>query len=141
MKVITSGTQEGGFVGLEYTDQIQSVNVMNDPSLVAFVDLEAVKKAAGELVNELSDLSKSKVALLRLTTNGETPLADVNCREILDKVMGVMGPTYKASVRKIATGPPSVGGELDLDFVKGRLKVLGSEMSRSVSQALGFAST
>ena len=139
LKLLTSGIQGDGFIGLEYTDHIQSVNVMNDPALVAFVDIEAMKKAAGELVSELSDLSKSKVALLRLSVNGEQPLIDVNPREILDKVMGVMGSTYKASVRKVATG--ATGGasaELDLDFIKSRLKVLGGEMSRSISQTLGF---
>ena len=139
IKVVTSGAQEGGFIGLEYTDQIQAVNVMNDPSLVAFVDIGSLKKATDDLVTELTDLSKRKVALLRLSVNGEQSLGDINCREILDKVMGVMGSTYKASVRKIASGASSGGGEqLDLEFLRGRLKMLGGEMGKSISLTLGF---
>jgi hypothetical protein len=143
MKVVTSGSQEDGFIGLEYNDQIQAVNVMNDPSLVAFVDIPAIKKAAGELVTELTDLSKKKVALLRLTVNGEQPLDILSCREILEKVLGVMGPTYRTLVTRISTGLPAddKGEELSLEFIKGRLKILGDELSGVVSQALGLAAT
>lgn len=143
MKVVTSGNQEDGFVGLEYNDQIQAVNVMNDPSLGAFVDVEAVKKAAGELVSELADLSKKKVALLRLSTNGEQTLDDLGCRQVLEKVLGVMGPTYKALVKRVAAGLPAddTGEELSLEFVKDRIKVLGMDLSKSVSQSLGLSGT
>ncbi len=141
LKVVTSGSQEDGFISIEYTDQLQAVNVMNDPSLVAFVDIEAIKKAAREMVAELNDLSKKKVALLRLAVNGEQSLGDVSSREILHKVIGVMGPAYRASIKKIAAGVPPAGGEeLDLEYVKGRLKVLGGDLSKSVSQAFGLAS-
>ncbi len=139
LKVVTSGIQEDGFVSLEYTDQLQAVNVMNDPALVAFVDIDAIKKAADELVTELNDLSKKKVALLRLTTDGERSLSDVSCREILEKVLRVMGPTYRASVKKLAAGAPAEDVDFDIDYVKGRLKVLGGDLSRSVSQTLGLA--
>jgi len=140
LKVITSGNQEDGFLGLEYNDQLQTVNVMNDPSLVAFVDIEAIKKAAGELVTELNDLAKKKVALLKLAVGGEQTLADVNCREVLEKVMSVMGPKYRTSIRKLSSGMPVDGGEeLDMDYLKGRLKLLGGELSKSVSQSLGLA--
>ncbi len=140
IKVITSGNQDDGFVGLEYTDQVQSVNVMNDPSLVAYVDLEALKKAAGELVGELADLSKKKVALLRFSLNEEAALDDLNHREILQTVLTVMGPSYKALVKKIAEGTPApdTNDELTLKFIQERLKALGGELSKSVSQSLGL---
>ena len=139
LKVGTSGSHGDGFVGLEYSDQVQAVNVMNDPSLVAFVDIEAIKKAAGELVAELNDLAKRKVAILRLTSNGEQPLERVNCREILQKVMALMGSRYRAAVRKIASGTPLEDGQgLDMDYITGRLKILDGDLSRSVAQALGL---
>ncbi|HEV2138008.1 MAG TPA: hypothetical protein VGR53_04140 [Nitrososphaerales archaeon] len=140
MKVITSGDKDDGFVGLEYSDQVQSVNVMNDPSLVAYVDLEALKKAAAELVGELTDLSKRKVALLRFSLNEEAALDDINYREILQTVLTVMGPTYKESVKKIAAGTPApnTNGELTLQFIQERLKTLGGELSKSVAQSLGL---
>jgi F0F1-type ATP synthase membrane subunit b/b' len=142
LKVVTSGNQADGFIGMEYSDQIQAVNVMNDPSLVAFVDMDALKKATGELVTELADLASKKVALLRLTTNGEQPLSEINCRELLQKVIGVMGPAYRASIKRIATGVPmGSGDDIDFEFVQGRLKVLGGELSSSVSQSLGLAVT
>ncbi len=141
LKVVTSGSQEDGFVSVEYSDQLQAVNVMNDPALVAFVDIEAIKKASGELVAELNDLSKKKVALLRLAVNGEQSLGDVSSRAILQKVIGVMGPAYSASIKKIAAGVPPVGNEdLDLEYIRGRLTVLGGDLSKSVSQAFGIAS-
>ena len=138
MKVITSGDKDDGFVGLEYSDQLQAVNVMNDPSLVAYVDLEAIKKAAAELITELSELSKRKVALLRFSLNEEAALDDLNYREILQTVMNVMGPSYRALVKKMATGSPKAnsGGELTLQFIQDRLKTLGGELSNSVSQSL-----
>ena len=140
IKVVTSGSQEGGFVGLEYTDQTQAVNVMNDPSLVAFVDLETIKKAASELAGELMDLSKKKVALLRLSTNGEETLEILSCHRVLERVISVMGPSYKAVIKRIAAGSPpdDSGEELSLEFVRGRTRALGGELSRSVSQALGL---
>jgi ElaB/YqjD/DUF883 family membrane-anchored ribosome-binding protein len=141
LKMVTSGSQQDGFVSLEYSDQVQAVNVMNDPSLVAFVDIEAIRKAAEELVTELNELAKRKVALLRLTVNGEQSLESVNCREILQKVMSVMGSRYRAVVRKVSAGDPLENGEeLDMDYMKGRLKLLGGELSRSISQGLGLAS-
>ncbi len=140
LKMVTSGNQEDGFVSLEYSDQVQAVNVMNDPSLVAFVDIETIKKAAGELVTELNDLAKRKVAILRLSVNGDQSLATVNCREILQKVMSVMGSRYRAVVRKISTGIPLEDGEeLEIDYMKGRLKLLGGDLSKSISQGLGLA--
>ena len=139
MKVVTSGNQEDGFVGLEYSDQIQAVNVMNDPSLVAFVDIEAIKRASGELVKELNDLSKRKVALLRLSANGEQSLNELNCRELLQRVISVMGPSYKAVISRIGSGKPAANGDdLDLNYVKERLKVLEGDLSKSVSLALGL---
>jgi len=138
MKVITSGNQGDGFVGLEYSDQAQAVNVMNDSSLVAYVDLEAVKKAAAALVTEMADLSKKKVALLRFSLNGEAALDDINYREVLQTALTVMGPSYRMLVKKIASGTPTAdsNGELTLDFIKERLKALGGELSKSVSQSL-----
>jgi len=120
---------------------LQAVNVMNDPSLVAHVDIEAIKKAARDLVTELSELSKKKVALLRLTVNGEQPLGEVSSRAVLEKVIGVMGPTYRASIKRIATGSQNEeGGGMDLEYIRGRVKILGGDLSKSISQSLGIAS-
>lgn len=140
VKVVTSGSQEDGFVGLEYSDQTQAVNVMNDPSLVAFVEIEALKKAAGDLVSELADLSKKKVALLHLSIDGEQALDDLSVHRILSQVLSVMGPTYRAMVKRIAAGQPAdeSGEEMSLEFLKGRIRVLGSELSKSVAQSLGI---
>ena len=140
LKMVTSGSQEDGFVSLEYSDQAQAVNVMNDPSLMAFVDLEAIRKAAAELVTELNDLAKRKVAILRLSANGEQSLENVNCREILQRVITVMGSRYRAVVSKLSAGVPLENGEgLELDYLKGRLRLLGGDLSRSISQGLGLA--
>lgn len=139
LKVVTSGAQEDGFVGLEYSDPVQAVNVMNDPSLVAFVDIESIRKAAGDLVTELDELAKRKVAILRLSVNGEQSLENVNSREILQKVISVMGSKYKDVIKKMATGVPhATGDELDMEYLKGRLKLLGGDLSKSVSQGLGL---
>ena len=140
IKVTTSGNQDDGFVGLEYTDQVQAVSVMNDPSLVAFVDLEALKKAAAELVGELADLSKKKVALLRFSLNEDAALDELNYREILQTVLNVMGPSYRTLVKKIASGSAGgkANGELTLEFIQERLKALGGELSKSVAQSLGL---
>jgi hypothetical protein len=140
IKVVTSGNQEDGFVSLEYSDQLQAVNVMNDPSLVAYVDINEIKRASTALVTELNELSKKKVALLRLAVNGEQTLNDVSCRAVLQKVLAIMGPSYRESIRKLASGNLAEKGEdMDLDYIRGRLKILGGDLSKSVSQALGLA--
>jgi len=140
IKVITSGNQKEGFVGLEYSDQAHAVNVMNDPSLVAFVDVEGIRKAVEELVKELMDLSMKKVALFRLSLNGDQPLGSIDCGGILSMVLRVMGPAYRDLVKKMAAGNATkeVGEELTLDFVTERLKILGLGMASSVSQSLGL---
>lgn len=138
IKVVTSGNQQEGFVSIEYSDQLQSVNVMNDPSLVAFVEVEPLKGAAWELVNELNDLSKKKVALLGLSSNGDRSATDINYRAMLEKVLDIMGPAYRSSITKMASGEPTGGEEgMDLDYIRGRMKVLGGELSKTVSQTLG----
>jgi len=140
IKMVTSGNQEDGFVSLEYSDQIQAVNVTNDPALVAYVNLDPLKRAANDLVTELNELSKKKVALLRLSVNGEQTLNDVSCREVLQKVLSIMGASYRDSIRKIASGRSLEDGEvLDLDYIRGRLKLLGGDLAKSVSQTLGLA--
>jgi hypothetical protein len=139
MKVVTSGGHEEGFVGIEYIDQVQSVNVMNDPGLVAFVDAALIKKATTDLAKELLELSRKKVALLRLAVDGEGSLEGLNYREILEKVMTVMGPAYRVLVEGLSGGKQGEGGEdLTMAFVQGRLKMLGSEVSGSVSKVLGL---
>ena len=140
MKVVTSGNQKDGFVGLEYSDQAHAVNVMNDPSLVAFVDLEGIRKAAEEVVKELLDLSMKKVALLRLSLNGDQPLESVDCGGILSMVLRVMGPAYRDLLKNMtASGAAKENDEeLTLDFVMERLKILELGMAGSVSQSLGL---
>jgi hypothetical protein len=142
MKVITSGNQKDGFVGLEYADQAHAVNVMNDPSLVAFVDVEGIRKAVEEVVKELMDLSMKRVALLRLSLNGDQSLGSIDCGGILSMVLRVMGPAYRELVKKIAASTPAKEGdeELTLDFIADRLKILGLGMASSVSQSLGLPS-
>ena len=140
MKVLTSGNDDDGFLGLEYSDQLQAVNVMNDPTLVAFVDINSMKRAAGELVTELADLSKKKVALLRFSVNGDHPLDQLSCRQILEKVLSVMGPAFKAVTRRMSSGSPLEGEEdLEIDYVKSRLKILSPDLSKAVSQAIGLS--
>jgi len=139
MKVVTSGNQEDGFVSLEYGDQLQAVNVMNDPSLVAYVEINSIKQAATAVVTELNELSKKKVALLRLSVNGEQALADVSCREVLQKVLEVMGTSYRDLIKKMETSNPGEkSDDMDLDYIRERLKVLGGALSKSVSQDLGL---
>lgn len=140
MKVVTSGNQKDGFISLEYSDQLQAVNVMNDPSLVAYVEINAIKQAATALETELNELSKKKVALLRLAVNGEQTLNDVSCREVLLKVLGIMGPSYRDAIKKIASGNSMEKGEdMNLDYIRGRLRILGGDLSKSISQTLGLA--
>jgi hypothetical protein len=142
MKLVTSGNQEDGFVSLEYSDQVQAVNVMNDPSLVAYVEINAIRRAATALETELNELSKKKVALLRLAVNGEQTLSDVSCREVLQKVISLMGPSYRDAIKKIASGNSMEKGEdMNLDYIRGRLRILGGDLSKSVSQALGLTAT
>ena len=139
IKVVTSGSQEDGFVSLEYNDQLQAVNVMNDPSLVAYVEINVIRQAATALAAELNELSKKKVALLRLAVNSEQALNDVNCREVLQRVLGTMGTSYRECIRQMTSGNLGDKGEdMDIDYIRGRLKVLGGDLSKSVSQVLGL---
>ena len=139
IKVVTSGSETNGFVGIEYADQTQQVNVMTDPSLSAHVDLSQVKQAMGELVLGLSELSLKKTALLRFSLDGDEPLGNLDSQKFLQQVLKVMGPAYQATLRKLANGIVEGDGELSVDFIRERLKVLGSS-SGAVATALGFQS-
>jgi hypothetical protein len=137
LKVVTSGAGTDGFIGLEYSDQAEAVNVMNDPSLGAHVDLDSIRKATGELVTELSDLSKKKVTLLRLSLNGDEPLEDLDCQAVLQLVLKVMGPAYRSLVRKVSQGAPGAPHDVSMDLIQERLRVLG-DLSGSVTAAIGL---
>jgi len=138
LKVVTSGSDTDGFVGLEYKDRTMTVNIMNDPSLGAHVDLEAIRKAAGELATELVDLSRKKVSLLKLSLDGDEPLQSLDCRVILQHVLKLRGLEYKAQLKRISQGTSDV--DLSPEFVQGRLKALG-DLSGEVGAALGLQST
>jgi hypothetical protein len=139
LKVITTGPNEGDFVGLEYSDRAEAVNVMNDPTLTAHVDLPSIRKATEEVVAELHELAKKKVALLKLSLNGEESLEDLDYEKILDLVLRVLGPSYKAVVQKLfKAGPGSENSEgVSLTLIKERLKLLGPRASK-VSASLGI---
>ncbi|MDA4127446.1 MAG: hypothetical protein OK452_09665 [Thaumarchaeota archaeon] len=137
LKVVTSGPKPEDFLGLEYGDQTEEVNVTNDPSLGAYIDLELVRKAMGDLVEELVELSKKKVGLLRLSLDGEEPLEDINCESILHLVLKVHGPSYRALVKEISEGSQKHGADLSIGFIQERLKVLG-DLSGTVSTALSL---
>ncbi len=133
LKVTASGTDGNGFLGIEYSDETQAVNVMNDPALGAYVDLQGVRRAMGDLVSELEELAKSKVALVRLTTNGNHRLEEVDCLTVLKAVLAVMGPSYRTLLKQIASDIPTQADEVSVDFVRERLKVLGDAAGTAAS--------
>lgn len=138
IKVVTSGTGDGSFVGVEYTDQTHTVNVMNDPALSAHTDLKAIQKAMADMVRELGELSQKKVALLKLATNGERSSEDLDCEAILKVVLKVLGPKYRqvmSSLSKEAAGPKA----LSVEFIKERMKVLGDSSDR-IAESIGVPS-
>lgn len=139
IKVVTSGSDDQGFVGLEYSDKAHAVNVMNDPSLSAYVDLASIRKAMGDLAKELSELAQKKVALLRFSLDGEEPMENIDCYAVLQIVLKVMGPSYRTLVSKMS-GDASSKEEskgLSIGYVQDRLKVLGT-LSSQVSKILGL---
>lgn len=137
IKIITSGSDSDSFVGIEYSDQTQQVNVMTDPALSAHVNLGVVKQAMSELVTGIAELSLKKIALLGLSLGDEESLRNLDSQKVLQQVLKVMGPAYQATVKKIANGTMEGDDDLNLDFIRDRLKVLGSS-SASVAGALGL---
>lgn len=138
MKVVTSGSGESDFVGLEYSDEAEAVNVMNDPALSALVDLGDLRKAAAEIVTGMGELAKKKVALLRLTLNGEEPLDSLDYERILDLVLKVLGAPYRSVVTTLSKGAQAKDAldGLTVEFIQDRVRVLGKKAA-AVSQALG----
>ncbi|QQG48018.1 MAG: hypothetical protein HY247_04390 [archaeon] len=135
IKMTTSVSEDAGFVGLEYCDQVHAVNVMNDPTLSAHADLNGLKRAASDLSRELSELSKKKVALLKLSFNGDADFEELDCYKVLESVLKVLGPAYRTVLKEIASAPRAAG-RLSHEVVRERLRILG-ERSPSVAQALG----
>lgn len=139
IKIVTSGGEANGFIGLEYTDRTTAVNVTNDPTLGAHLDIDEVRKAMGEIVLELSELANKKVALLKLSVGDKEHLESTDCYEILQTVLKVQGPTYRSLMKKIASGGTEADefGEMGLGFIRERLKVLG-DLAEPVSESLGL---
>jgi len=138
IKLVTSGGEERGFVGIEYSDQAHEVNVINDPSLSAYVELDSVKKAMKDLVKELSDLAGKKVTLLKFTYDGGENFKTVDCNEVLRLVLKVLGARYRATVQEMKEGPtPGPGGDFSISFVRQRLKMLGG-LANPVADAIGI---
>jgi hypothetical protein len=137
IKVVTSGSDPSGFVGIDYTDQTQQVNVMTDPSLSAHVDVDLVKRAMGELATGFGELSQKRVALLSLSLGNGEALENIDCQKVLQFVLKSMGPAYQVTVRKIVHGTFDGDSDLSLDLIRERLKVLGP-LSANVTIALGL---
>jgi hypothetical protein len=139
LKVVTSGSKPEDFLSLEYSDHTEQVNITNDPSLGAHIDLELVRKAMGDLVGELVELSKKKVGLLRVSFDSEETLEDFNSESILHLVLKVLGPSYRALIKEITEGPQKRVADLSIGFIQERLRVLG-DLSGPVSTTLGLQS-
>ena len=139
IKVVTSGGEERGFVGIEYNGQGHQINVMNDPSLSAHVQLDTIRNATQELVKELSELSTKKAALLKLSLDGDEEIKNVDCYKILELVLKVLGPRYRAVLKETKDGPVASEGEFNLGYVRKRLKLLG-ELGSPVADTLGIRS-
>lgn len=139
IKLVTSGEDDNAFVGIEYSDKAQSVNVMNDASLSGYVDLKAIKSAVRVLVRELDELASRKVSLVRLSKDSDDLLESLDCNSLVQTVLDVLGPSYRELVKKLPeTPPPGDGsGGLGLRFIRDRVKVLGT-LSKAVSQSLGL---
>ena len=137
-KIVTSGGEGSGFIGIEYSDQGHQVNVMNDPSLSAHVEIDSVKKAMLDLVKGLSDLAGKKVTLLKLSLDGDENPRTVDCHGVMDRVLKVLGAKYRVVLKETKDGPPAgAEGEFNLGFVRQRLKLLG-ELANPVADALGI---
>jgi hypothetical protein len=115
---------------------------MNDPSLSPHVELDTLKKAMGDLVTELTDLAKKKVALLRLSLNGNDLLKDLDFYRLLQLVLSVRGSDYRAILKGVSDrkAGPGEGAPLNIGFINERLKILG-DRSPFVSEALGLEVT
>ena len=140
IRLVTSGDQPDSFIGIDYSDKVLGVNVMNDQSLVAFVDTVAIRKAAADVASELSELAKKRVSLLRLSVDGEASVDGLRSRKVLDNVLEVMGPAYRSLVKAMMaeTSTGRADDELTLEFLMARLKILGDELSAAVSRTLGI---
>jgi len=138
LKIVTSGSGENDFLGLEYTDGAEAVNVMNDPSLGSYLDLTGFRSAAALITGELDEMSKKKVALLKLTIHGEDPLVVLDYQKVLETVLEVLGPSFRDVVNKLAKSPspsgPVPNGTMTLGFIQERLKVLGSTGPKIAAQ-------
>lgn len=139
IKLVTSGSDEGAFVGIEYRDQTQSVNVMNDASLSGLVDLKTVKAAVKELVAELEELANKKISLTRLSNDGDDLLKSLDCYGLVQTVLQVLGPSYRELVQSLPEASPQGGSNAGIgrQFIRERVRVLGA-LSKSVSQSLGL---
>lgn len=138
-KVVTSGREEDAFVGLEYSDQIQSVNVMNDASLGGSVDVKALKRGANDLASGLEELVGRKVSLAKLSLEGDDLLKGIDCYRLAQAVFKVLGPSYREIVQRLAETPAAQAsnGGLDIKLIRERVKMLGA-LARPVSQSLGM---
>jgi hypothetical protein len=138
IKVVTSGFEKQDFISVEYTDQLGTVNITNDFSLMAHIDLDGLKGAMAQTAGEMTELSSVKVALLRLELEGEDLIDSLDCYKILEMVMNLLGPKYRSVLEKLpdAQSSEKEGEELSLPFVRQRLRVLG-EFAKPVSQLLG----
>ena len=137
IKVVTSGGDERGFIGIEYSDQGRQVNVMNDSSLSDYVELDSVRKGMAELVKELADLAGKKVTLLKLSLGGSEDITTVDCYQVLQLVLKVFGAKFRAVLKETKEGPAgSEAAELSLRLVRQRLKLLGA-LANPVGDALG----
>ncbi len=139
MNVVTSGIGDNSFVGIEYVDQARSVNVMNDASLSAHADLRAIQKAMGDLVKALSELSQKRVALTKLSFNGDGSLEDLNCEEMLKLVLKVMGSRYREVIAKISR-EHGTGEGLTVAYIRERARALG-DGATAVLQSLGMSAS
>jgi hypothetical protein len=129
VNLVFSRSGDESFVTIEYSDDKGKVDVTGEAALSKHLDLAAMKRATGQLVDAIADLKKEKLQLSKLESGDEDVLATLDCLGFMQRVVAILAQS-KESMDAIQQVEPKMATE--------RLKLLGPAGGKMM-ETLGLA--
>lgn len=116
ISLVFSRSGSDSFVTIGYSDDKEKVDVTGEAALSKHLDLQAMKRATGSLLDAILELRKDKLQLSKLESDGEDVLTNLSCLEFMQRVVDILSQSKESrdALKKV-----------DAKMAMERMKLLG----------------
>lgn len=137
----SSVSEDSSFLEIEYSDQLQTVNVTSQPAMNSYINREGLSSLLSQIRVALLYLRDHKLRLSRLTLRDVDVISTMKVTDFFYTVLEILSPQLTVETAAVlASGDESSEQEQGLvsrNFITQRLSLLG-DRSETVSSLLGI---